>query len=252
MSTRLAWFSAIAALSIIVGCDNKPADRVSASAPTAIKEPFEVLKHLQYIGVHKDLKDLVLVAPVDPEVVYGSAWWFNKHAGELGSTLTDAEIDALGVGDLRSMGYLAAGVSRKELQENIDKVSLKQMPKLPAGQENLDIDKLDLLPTNLKFPNGKPNTAVEDIKDKYGRIALNAGLYRLIKVIPADVWPDIVVMETRKNPNNPKIQSVFLGYQGTPVLEVAVFQNTDGNFGISYMYYKVAMKKLQALSQAKK
>jgi len=251
MSTRLAWFSAIAAIAIFIGCDSKPGDRVSASAPTAIKEPYEVLKHLQYIGVHKDFKHLVLVAPVEPEVVYGSAWWFNKHAGELGVSLTEAEIDALGVGDLRSMGYLAPNVSHKELQENSDKVASKLMPKLPAGQENLDIDKLDLLP-NLKYPNGKPNQTAEDLKNKYGRAALNAGLYRLTKVIPADVWPDIVVMEVKKNVNNPKIQTVLLGYQGNQVLEVAVYQNTDGNYGISYMYYKVAMKKLQALSSANK
>ena len=251
MSTRVAWFSAIAVIAIFIGCDSKPADRVPASAPTAIKEPFEVLKHLQYIGVRKDFKHLVLVAPVDPEVVYGSAWWFNKHAGELGATLTEAEIDALGVGDLRSMGYLAPNVSRKELQENIDKVNSKLLAKLPADEENLDIDKLDVLP-NLKFPNGKPNPGAEELKAKYGRLALNAGLYRLTKVIPADVWPDIVVMEVKKNPNNPKIQTVFLGYQGTPVLEVAVYQNTDGNYGISYMYYKVGMKKLQALSTAGK
>jgi len=251
MSTRLAWFSAIAAVAILVGCDNKPAERISSSAPTAIKEPHEVLKHLQYIGVYKDFKHLMLVAPVDPEIVYGSAWWFHKHAGELGVTLTEAEIEALGVTDLRSMGYLAPGISHKELQENLDKVALKQMPKLPAGQENLDIDKLDLLP-NLKYPNGNTNPTAEDIKNRYGRATLNAGLYRLTKVIPADVWPDIVVMEVKKNANNPKIQTIFLGYKGALVMEVAVFQNTDGNFGISYIYYKMALKKIQSFSTATK
>lgn len=249
MFNRLAWIPAVAAMAIIVGCDNKPADRVPSTPPTAIKEPHEVLQHLQYIGVRKDMKGLSLIAPVDPEVVYGSAWWFNKHAGEVGASLTDSEIDALGVGDLRSMGYLAPNVSHKDLQENLDKLALKKIDKLPAGQETLDIEKLDVLP-NLKFPNGKPNPSAEDLKNKYGRAALNAGVFRLTKVIPADVWPDIVVMEVKKDANNPKIQHVFLGYQGNLVLEVGLYQNTDNNYGISYLYYKVGMKKLQALSPA--
>lgn len=246
MSTRLAWFSAIAAVAIITGCDSKPTDKIPTSAPTAIKEPYEVLKHLQYIGVRKDFKHLTLVSPVEPDTVYGSAWWFHKHSGDMGVSLTDAEIDALGVGDLRSMGYLAPNVSHKELQENLDKVTLKKMPKMPEGQENLDVEKLDQLP-NIKFPNGSVNPTAEDIKNRYGRAALAAGIYRLTKVVPADVWPDIAVLETRKNPNNPKIQSVFLGYQGTQVLEVALFQNTDGNFGITYLQYKVSAKKLHSM-----
>jgi len=251
MSTKLAWLSAIAALAIITGCDSKPADRVPTTAPTAIKEPFEVLKHLQYVGARKDYKDLVLMAPVDLDVVYNSAWWFNKHAGEMGIPLTDAEIDALGVGDLRSMGYLAPNITHKDLFESQEKLALKKITQMPAGQENLDIDKLDLLP-NLKYPNGKPNPTAEDLKSKYSRAAINAGLYRLCKAIPADVWPDVVVMEVKKNPNNPKTQSVFLGYQGTAILEVAVYQNPNGNYGISFMHYKVAYKKLQALSTAAK
>jgi hypothetical protein len=249
MLNKRAWIPAIAAIAIIVGCDNKPTDRVPTSAPTAIKEPHEVLRHLQYVAVRKDFKHLSLIAPVDPEVVYGSAWWFNKHAGDVGSSLTEAEIDALGVGDLRSMGYLAPDISRKDLQENLEKLELKKIPQLPANMQNLDPEKLDQLP-NLKFPNGKPNSSAEEIKNKYGRAALNAGLFRLTKVVPADVWPDLAVMEVKKNPNNLKVQNVFLGYQGTTVLEVGLYQNTDGNFGVSYLHYKVGMKKLQALSQA--
>lgn len=248
MSIRQAWLPAVAAISLIVGCDNKPVDRIPTTAPTAIKEPQDALKHLQYLAVRKDLKHLAVVTPVEPSIVYGSAWWFNKHAGELGLSLTEKEIDELGITDLRSMGYIIPDVSAKELKEANEKFKLKQIPALPANLANLDPESVDLLP-NDKFPNGKPNPAGEAVKGKYARAALGAGIYRLTKAVPADMWADLSVMEIKKDPGNAKIQNVYIGYHGTTILNVALYQNPDNTFGISYMQYKMFPKKIASLAQ---
>lgn len=251
MSIKHAWIPAAAAAVLFVGCDSKPADRVPTTAPTAIKEPYEVLKHLQYVAVRKDLKHLPVIAPVDPDVVYPSSWWFNKHAGEMGISLTDQEITDLGVADLKAMGYLAPGVSHKDLQDGIDKVGAKILPKLPPEMEKLDLNKLDLMP-NDKLPNGKPNPDFETVKSKYARAALNAGLYRLLKAVPEGMWPDVNVMEVKPDATNKKIQGVFLGYKGTTIIQLGLIQNKDMNYGVSYVYFKVMPRKLQAMLTADK
>jgi hypothetical protein len=189
-----------------------------------------------------------VVTPVEPSIIYGSAWWFNKHAGELGISLTEKEIDDLGIADLRSMGYIIPDVSAKELKDTTEKFKLKQIPSMPANMANLDPEALDLLP-NDKFPNGKPNPAGEAVKGKYSRAALGAGIYRLTKAVPATMWPDMSVMEIKKDPGNAKIQNVYIGYRGTTVLNVAVYQNSDNTYGISYLQYKMFPKKIAALAQ---
>jgi hypothetical protein len=244
MFLKRAWIPVLAGLALMVGCDSKPSDKVPTTAPMAAKEPFEILNHLKYLAVRKDYKDLPVIAPSDLTGLYGNAFWFHDHAGTMGLSLTAEEIQALGVGAVKDLGYLAPGVSCKDLQDNKDKVEAGVMPALPASMVGLDLIKLDKLPNNAS----KDKAVVQDytkISDPtILRAVFNAGIYRLMKGIPADMWPEINVMEVKQNAGNTKAKDVYLGYKGETLMQVAVQPNADGNLGIIYIYFKVHPKKI--------
>lgn len=77
-----------------VGCGGSG---IPTTAPTAAKEPADILYHLQYLVVRKDYKHAALIAPITPDVVYPSAMHFHRQAKELGITLTPEEIKGLGI-----------------------------------------------------------------------------------------------------------------------------------------------------------
>jgi len=260
MSFNRAWIPAVAGIALILGCDSKPADKIPATAPTAIKEPFEVLQHLQYMAVRKDMKHTSLIIPVDPEIIYGSAWWFNKHAGELGIPYTEEEIKHFGLEPLRDMGYFA-NATRKDLQEALDKLAAATQaapkkgkadkPALPENLATLDKNKLDELPGQ-KFPDGRPNPDHEVVKNNATlvRAALAGGLYRVMKGVPAEIWPEVSVMEVKPNPVNTKVKDVYLGFQGTTIMQVSVYQQEAGKpWTVSYVYFKVSAKKLAQVAE---
>lgn len=259
MSFNRAWIPAVAGVALILGCDSKPTDSVPTTAPTAITEPFQVLKHLQYMSVRKDMKHTSLIVPVDPEIIHGSAWWFNKHAGDMAVAYTAEEIKTFGLEPLVEKGYFAAGTSRKELQDALDKLSAEAQaapvkkgkaadkPALPENLAALSIDKLDSLPTSPKFPDGRPNPEFDEVKNNPAmlRAALAGGLYRVMKGVPAEIWPEVSVMEVKANPTNTKIQDVYLGFQGTSIMQVSLIQSEAGKpWAVSYVYFKVSAKKL--------
>ena len=244
MFLKSAWIPVIAGLAIMVGCDSKPIDKIPATAPMAAKEPFEILAHLKYLAVRKDYKDLPVIAPSDLAGLYGNAFWFHDHAGTMGLSLTAEEIQGLGVGAVKELGYLAPDVSCKDLQDAKDKVSTGALATLPANMDGLNLLKLDKLPNNAS----KDKAIVQDytkISDPVTlRAVFNAGIYRLMKGIPADMWPDINVMEVKQNAGNTKAKDVFLGYKGESIMQVAVQPKADGNLGIIYIYYKVHPRKI--------
>lgn len=260
MSFNRAWIPAVAGVALILGCDSKPTDSVPTTAPTAITEPFQVLKHLQYMSVRKDMKHTSLIVPVDPEIIHGSAWWFNKHAGDMAIPYTAEEIKTFGLEPLAEKGFFAAGVSHKDLQDALDKLSVEasqaapakrgkaaEKPALPENLAALSIDKLDALPTSPKFPDGRPNPEFDEIKNNPAmlRAALAGGLYRVMRGVPAEMWPEVSVMEVKPNPTNTKIQDVYLGFQGTSIMQVSVIQSEPGKpWAVSYVYFKVSAKKL--------
>ena len=150
MISKHVWIPAALAIAAIVGCDSKPAEKIPTTAPTAIKEPHEVLKHLQYIAVRKDLKDISLVSPVDPQVADGAAWWFTSHSGDMGISLTADEIASLGVGNVKDMGYIAPGVARKDLQAKLDELSAKgQTAPAPKGKKDKKAAEVPGLPAEI-------------------------------------------------------------------------------------------------------
>lgn len=263
MSFTRAWIPAVAGVALILGCDSKPVDKIPATAPTAIKEPHEVLQHLQYMSVRKDMKHTSLIVPVDPEVIHGSAWWFNKHAGDMGIAYTPEEIKTFGLEPLCEKGYFAAGVTHKDLQDALDKLAVAgqqagskkgkaDKPALPENMASLKVDRLDLLPTTPKLPDGRPNAEFESIKNDSAalRAALAGGLYRVMKGVPVELWPEVAVMEVKANATNTKIKDVYLGYQGTPIMQVSVYQQEAGKpWTITYVYFKVGAKKLAQVAE---
>lgn len=251
MLKKTAWLTAAAAVALMIGCDSKPADKIPTTAPMAIKagSEQEVLAHLQYMAVRKDMKHAHLIVPVDPEVVYASAWWFNKHAGELGIPYTQEEVDFYNLKGLKDMGYIAIGPTRHELGQALDKIQGMKGAKLPENLQAFNFDKLDQLPTTDKLPNGKPNPDFDLIKTQHIRGAVTGGLYRVMKGIPAELWPDIAVMEIKPSPGNAKVKDVFLSYKGTFIMQVSLYQSApDKPLGISYVYYKIGLKKLNQVA----
>lgn len=265
MSFSRAWIPAVAGIALILGCESKPADKIPATAPTAIAEPHEVLKHLQYMSVRKDFKHTSLLTPTDPDIVYGSAWWFNKHAGELGIPYTEEEITTFGIQGLRDLGYVGTA-SKKELQEALDKQAAAaqtapakkgakaEVPALPEHLVKYDKNKLDILPDQ-KLADGTPNPDFDTVKNNSAMVrgAIAGGLYRLMRGVPADLWPEVTVMEVKGNPVNTKVKDVYLGFQGTTIMQVSVYQDAPGKpWTVSYVYFKVSAKKLTQVAEKMK
>lgn len=264
MSFNRAWIPAVAGVALILGCDSKPSDKIPTTAPTAITEPFQVLQHLQYMAVRKDMKHTSLIVPVDPEIIHGSAWWFNKHAGDMGIAYSPEEIKTFGLEPMQESGYFVAGATHKDLQDALDKLSVSAQaapakkggkadkPALPENLAALNKDRLDALPTSPKFPDGRPNPEFDSIKNNPAmlRASLAGGLYRLMKGVPVEMWPEVSVMEVKPNPTNTKIQDVYLGFQGTSIMQVSVYQQEAGKpWTVSYVYFKVGAKKLAQVAE---
>jgi len=91
----------LAALVTAVGCGNKEGP-IPNVPPTAAQTPGGILPHLQYLAAWKNYKHLILIAPISPDVVFPSAWWFHKHAKDLNISLTPEEMQILGITKLAS------------------------------------------------------------------------------------------------------------------------------------------------------
>lgn len=92
---------ALAALVISMGCENKEGP-IPNVPPTAAQTPAAILPHLQYLAAWKNYKHLILIAPISPDVVFPSAWWFHNHAKQLNIALTPEELQVLGITKLAS------------------------------------------------------------------------------------------------------------------------------------------------------
>ncbi|MBL0313891.1 MAG: hypothetical protein IPP78_14550 [Holophagaceae bacterium] len=97
----IAGLGALSALVISAGCDNKEGT-IPNVPPTGAQTPAAILPHLQYLAAWKNYKHLILIAPISPDVVFPSAWWFHNHAKQLGISLTPEELQVLGISKLAS------------------------------------------------------------------------------------------------------------------------------------------------------
>lgn len=237
---------ALAAAGVFLGCDSKTAQRVE-TAPLAIKQPQEVLQHLRYLGLRRDLKQLPVMAAVDLGDLYNNGRWFHDHAGQMNLTLSAQEIRDLGVEPLREMGYLAPDASKKALQDALDQVQAKAQPKLSQAMEGLDPEKLDKLPLAGEKDARRAGDAAL-IQSKYLRPMFYAGIYRLVKGVPPVLWDAFSVMDSRPSKDNTRWHEVYLGLEGKPVLQLTLTRQPNGTLGIIYMYFKVSPRKLEQVA----
>lgn len=245
MFVKHMYLPAVAASILFVGCGNKSSEQVPTTAPGAAKEPYEILKNIQYIGTRKDLKHIPVVSLTDLNVAYAAAFRLHKHAGELGIVLRDQDIMDLGVTDLRTKGYLIPGVAHSDLVEAKAKVA--SGGKILPWMAKLDIQKLDLLPEKDTLPDGKPNPEFQEIRSTYAVAAMQAGVYRVISGVPAGMWPKLAVMETKPDAQSTDIQNVSIGFKGTLVMQVSVMKNKSGNYGIHNIALKFPPKQLMTM-----
>lgn len=238
MSFKHTCISLVASFLLCLGCGNKPTEQLPATAPGVVKEPYEILKNLQYLGTKKELKHLQVISLTDLNVAYTAACRLHKHAGSLGIVLRDQDIMDLGVTDLRSKGYLVPGVARADLEEA--KAKNKTMP----WMSKVDAQKLDRLPETDTLSDGKPNPEYQEIRSKYALAAMQAGVFRVLSGVPDGLWPRLTVVETKPDAQSGDIQNVLVGFKGTPVLEVAVMKNKTGGYGVYNLLLKFPPKEL--------
>jgi len=243
MFLKNAWIPALAGLALLVGCDSKPADTVPTKAPMAAKEPFELLPHMKYIAVRKDFADIPVIAPQDLAGLYGNAWWFHNHAGQMDLTLSADEIKGLGADEVKTLGYLAPDVSMASMQLAFDKLSAKEINAMPDNMQGVDLTKVDKLP-------GEKDKDHAAINGPLLRPTYNAGLYRLLKGTPAEIWNETVILKTTPNPKNNLETSLVLGYQGKPTMELTARQKADKTYGIIYIHYLVQPRVLANIAKA--
>ncbi|MBI4911764.1 MAG: hypothetical protein HY823_03420 [Acidobacteria bacterium] len=215
---KLGFFAGVLALAVILGCESKPTEKVPTTPPLAPAEAHLVLKNLQYVGLRKDLKHIPILAPVNPDIVFGSAWWFHQHAGKMGIALDEKELVDLDMLEFLNMGY----------------ISTQPLKDFPAGENKID-----------NFP---AKSATYDISK--ARKVYNAGLYRLLKGVPPDMWGDLVVMENKPDTSNVKLRQLTFGYKGTPVMIVAALEREDGKWAVTYIQFKKWPEELKKMVQA--
>ena len=79
----------------------------------------------------------------------------------------------------------------------------------------------------------------------------SAGIYRLSKGVPAEMWPELTVMENKPDANNPKLRQLVIGYKATPVMNMAALQKDDGKWALVYIQFKQWPEQLKKLMQTK-
>lgn len=101
---RLRTKAMAAAVVLLIGtlaCDGKGSG-IPTTPPLAPTEPHMILEHLKYLAVRKDFKHVVIIAPVNREIVMPSAWWFHKHATDVKIELSDEDLRTMGIEHLKS------------------------------------------------------------------------------------------------------------------------------------------------------
>lgn len=223
--SKVVWAAAVLSLAVIVGCDSKSAEKIPSAPPLAPAEPHLAFKNLQYIGARKDFKNIALIAPVAPDVVFQSGSWFHFHAGQMGIALDEKELQDLNMVEFLNKGY----------------ISTQPLKMFPSTELKID----QFPPPDPKSPKYDPTYDIAK-----ARVVYTAGVYRLLKAIPAEMWPELVVMENKPDPSNVKLRQLVIGYKATPIMNVAVFQKDDGKWAVVYILYKQWPEQLKKLIAA--
>jgi hypothetical protein len=224
--SKLSWTAMLVTMAVIVGCDSASKEKVPTTPPPAPTEAHQVLSNLKYIGARKDYASIASIMPAAPEVIYSQGAWFHFHAGQMGIALDEKELTDLKLLDVLNMGYISTQ-------------PLKMFP-----PTELKIDQFPPIdPKNPKF-----DPAYDLAKAKLVYIA---GIYRLTKAIPTEMWPDLVIKENKPDAGNPKLRQLVVNYKDTVVMNMAALQKDDGKWALVYVQYKLWPEQLKKLVQAK-
>ncbi len=240
MDLKRALIPALAGILFVVGCDKKPKNLIPTQAPAPVKvgEEQRILEWLRYIGVRRDVKAVsaISISGTDPKVVgFDNYRWLHSHGGAMGTSLTDAEITAFGLVDLKNLSILAPGVSKKDLQDTLNKVAAKQLAAIPAEMASISETKLDELPGQLDKAREMEFEVVKGLQAPIG----DAGVFRIATAMPESVWNAVTIQVVKPQVNNAAFTDVFIQMQSKLVLQVTLTKRTDGNLGVVYAKYSV-------------
>lgn len=253
MDFKRALIPALAGILFVVGCDKKPKNVIPTVAPAPVKpgEEQRILEWLRYIGVRRDVKAVsaISISGTDPKAVgFDNYRWLHSHGGAMGTSLTDGEITAFGLTDLKNLSILAPGVSKKDLQDTLNKVAAKQLAAMPAEMANLSETKLDELPGQL---DKSREVEFEVVKGLQGPIG-DAGVFRIATAMPESVWNAVTIQAVKPQAGNTGFVDVFIQMQTKLVLQVTMGKRTDGNMGVIYARYSVGAGAFKKWDEALK
>ena len=223
---KMGWAATVLTMAVIVGCDSTSAEKVPTTPPPAPAEAHQVLSNLKFIGARKDYAAIANIMPAAPDVIYSQGAWFHFHAGQMGIALDEKELTDLKLLDVLNMGYISTQ-------------PLKMFP-----PTELKIDQFP--PMEPKSPKFDPAYDLAKAKLVY-----TAGIYRITKGVPAEMWPDLVVKENKPDAGNPKLRQLVINYKETTVMNMAVLQKEDGKWALVYVLFKQWPEQLKKLVQAK-
>jgi len=241
MSRPLAIIAA-AGLMFIAGCEKKPSDTVPTVAPESTSSAADILGHLQYTMVRKDPKHFEVFAPEAQDMFLGAVAWFHNHAGAMGLKLTEEEIKTIGVEDFVQKGYISPNWSRSEFNAALKELDSGKglTPEMEKSLSMVNQARLDMpLQTipDKKLAEKMKNDLTEAIEANPKAIYA-AGLYRVLKAIPANAWQYIEATVASNAGGVKGLNDVRLRVGETEIVTVTVGNNPDGGMFICYLQFK--------------
>jgi hypothetical protein len=194
--------------------------------------------------LRNDPKHLEIFAPQDKLGI--TTQWFYSHSGDLGLVLTAEEIDALGVQDLVQQGYLSDKWSQREFKKILKELDEGKRKDIEPGMDRVNQQKLDM--PYLVVPQGTEKRSADAMKKHFETLDKQrievleanpkpiyaAGLYRLLKCIPANGWPWITAKEHSNAGGRKELKDLQLKYGDVVLGTLVAGHNPDGTMFISY------------------
>lgn len=252
MDFKRALIPAVAGILFFVGCEKKAKNLIPTQVPAVVKagEEQRILEWMRYIGVRRDVKAVsaISISGVDPQVAgFGNYWHLHREAGAMGVALTDAEITAFGLVDLKNLGILAPGVSKKELNDALNKVAQKQIPALPNEMVALSETKLDEMPLPTDKTREVEWSVVKGLQGPVG----DAGVFRIAAAVPEAVWNALTIQQVKPQ-KDPAFVDVFVQMQTKLVLQLTLAKRKDGNMGVVYAKFSTGAGTFRKWEEALK
>ena len=196
-----------------------------------------LLSQMKEVALNRKFDVLLLITPTDVTNLYENTKQMYYHAGVRGISFTQDEIQSFGLTQLVNLGYIAPGIT------------FKDHPKYSRYEHNQSEFKIDSLPKKYFESYNKSNQINPDYSMLSGQIlrsVFNAGIYRVLKGVPIEMWSKFVVEEYNSESNN-KMTRIGIAYNGNIVLNVNMVTKEDGNWGIVDVYISKPTIELERL-----